>query len=144
MTKFLMILSQGGKKHKYHKWHHRQPAEYLQTEKGERAWCSETIKAKTSKKNWTWTSSTVPIPMALPRRPYLLGLLPGTSNDWATQKERRYRDRKRDDNKNRGETDKGGVRGKTWDIYKYTVYEIQYSKTCCSNKIRHESAGETF
>lgn len=23
--------------------------------------------------------------MALPRRPYLLGLLPGTSNDWATQ-----------------------------------------------------------
>lgn len=25
------------------------------------------------------------MPMALPRRPYLLGLLPGTSNDWATQ-----------------------------------------------------------
>lgn len=32
----------------------------------------------------------VPIPMALPRRPYLLGLLPGTSNDCTepTEKER--------------------------------------------------------
>lgn len=33
------------------------------------------------------TSSIVPIPMALPRRPYLLGLFSGTSNDWATQGE---------------------------------------------------------
>jgi len=33
----------------------------------------------------------VPIPMALPRRPYLLGLLPGTSNDCTepTEKERK-------------------------------------------------------
>lgn len=31
------------------------------------------------------TSSIVPIPMALPRRPYLLGVFPGTSNDWATR-----------------------------------------------------------
>lgn len=31
------------------------------------------------------TSSIVPIPMALPRRPYLLGVFPGTSSDWATR-----------------------------------------------------------
>lgn len=31
------------------------------------------------------TSSIVPIPMALPRRPYLLGVFPGTSSDWTTQ-----------------------------------------------------------
>lgn len=50
------------------------------------------VEAKHGEKSesFTWTSSIVPIPMALPRRPYLLGLFPGTSNDCrgATQTER--------------------------------------------------------
>lgn len=43
---------------------------------GENKWC-----IWERSESYTWTSSMVPIPMALPRRPYLLGLLPGTSND---------------------------------------------------------------
>lgn len=34
--------------------------------------------------------------MALPRRPYLLGLFPGTSNDWATQDRARGAERERE------------------------------------------------
>lgn len=34
------------------------------------------------------TSSTVPMPMALPRRPNLLELFPGISNDWQAAKDR--------------------------------------------------------
>lgn len=42
--------------------------------------------------------------MALPRRPYLLGLLPGTSNDWATREEERQRDRESErDHEDRGQ-----------------------------------------
>lgn len=55
-----------------------------------------------SKRENAWTSSIVPIPMALPRRPYLLGLFPATSNDWATQ----------DGAKGRREGDRGG--DKSW------------------------------
>lgn len=37
----------------------------------------------------------VPIPMALPRRPYLLGLLPGTSNDCTDPTGEREREREK-------------------------------------------------
>lgn len=37
--------------------------------------------------------------MALPRRPYLLGLFPGTSNDWATQDRARGAQRERGDDR---------------------------------------------
>ena len=39
----------------------------------------------------------VPIPMALPRRPYLLGLFPGTSNDLGQQGRAREAERKGDE-----------------------------------------------
>jgi hypothetical protein len=59
---------------------------------------------------WMTTSSTAPMPKALPRRPNLLALFPGISNDWRgreVQREREWWVGK----ENRG---KGGNRGGGW------------------------------
>lgn len=57
--------------------------------------------------------------MALPRRPYLLGLFPGTSNDWATQ------DRAKGES-----TEKRGGDGRLKKRTKRTHHKI----TCAQNK----------